>query len=872
MLVSIVPRPAQAVETISGTVRSAANGLALSGIDLDVLDAATGAAVTITGDVTDTSGNYTLTLPGPGTYLVRADPTTAQAVAAQYYNGVFLKSQAQPVVVGSGSAIAGIDFSLPNGVAIGGHVTSAGVGIEAIDIDVYASNGEFLAAYNTSTAAGGIYTIGAFPPGSYFLRADPDITLDTQLYARSYYGGATSLAGATAVPVGTTNVSGIDIALTPGGTIKGVATSAATGAPLAGLDLDVYDVGGARMDVQATTGLVGQYEIGALPTGSYLIRVDPTVAQGFARTYYLSAAAESAATPVAVVAGARTSGINFSVAAGGTLSGTIRAAATNAPVADIDLDLFDSAGSLMPTYTTRSDALGHYQLGPMLPGAYFVRADPSVAQGYAEQLWNGASDLAFATAVNVAASNDAAGVDFHLQAAATITGTVRDAGGTPLVGVDLDLFDATTLTRLRKSALSASDGTYSFETITPGSYVLRADPKPPQVQARQYYDLQPNKTVADTVTVGAGGTASGIDFALPLAGTISGQVFDGSGTPVYNMDLDILVVLGSTAVLMEQNATSDLNGGYTFEQLPPGDYVVRADPDPLVSPPVYYPSATDPSLATLIPLSSGQQITGKNIMLSVTTSSVQTGDQQACLNVMHKDFSKIAKAQASEIAKCAKAGAAGKLSGTIETCMSADPKSKVARAEARARSDFLIRCVPALPDFGVTTIQGVTDAGAPGERDAAHFLFGPNLDGTIVSSSGTTGALSKCQLSVLKGAQRCRATRLSAFADCLKRGTADGTIRFAGALAACLDADTKGKIAKACHSGSGKLDRAVATRCVLGAGELGAAFPGCAAGGPLAECVDAELRCSVCRDLNSVDGLGRDCDVYDDGANDGSCP
>ena len=90
---------AEAVEIISGRVVSARSGLPLAGFDLDLFDVF-GVSLPLAGDTTNARGEYSLTLPGPGTYTIRADPATSQPFATVHYNGAFLKSAAQPIVVG----------------------------------------------------------------------------------------------------------------------------------------------------------------------------------------------------------------------------------------------------------------------------------------------------------------------------------------------------------------------------------------------------------------------------------------------------------------------------------------------------------------------------------------------------------------------------------------------------------------------------------------------------------------------------------------------------------------------------------------------------------------------------------------------------
>jgi hypothetical protein len=89
-------------------------------------------------------------------------------------------------------------------------------------------------------------------------------------------------------------------------------------------------------------------------------------------------------------------------------------------------------------------------------------------------------------------------------------------------------------------------------------------------------------------------------------------------------------------------------------------------------------------------------------------------------------------------------------------------------------------------------------------------------------------------------------------------------------LAACLDADPKGRIARACGAG---LRGAIEKSCSAQGVALAPSFPGCAAGSPeaLALCLDTATRCHHCRLFDAADVLGVNCDVYDDGAVDASC-
>src|SRR5206468_26512 len=111
--------------------------------------------------------------------------------------------------------------------------------------------------------------------------------------------------------------------------------------------------------------------------------------------------------------------------------------------------------------------------------------------------------------------------------------------------------------------------------------------------------------------------------------------------------------------------------------------------------------------------------------------------------------------------------------------------------------------------------------------------------------------------------------RRRAFFDCERAGLADGGITDASALEArCLGRDDElqpdpgGRIGFACGYG---LAAVVSRRC--GAIDLSRAFPACRASDAtrLTSCLFTVSACHVCRLMNDIAGLDRDCDRFDDG-------
>jgi hypothetical protein len=122
------------------------------------------------------------------------------------------------------------------------------------------------------------------------------------------------------------------------GVISGTVTSLASGARLPDVSVTVYDT--ERVLWSQRTDSTGTYTTMALPAGTYFVRAEAAtayLAQIYSGLNYSGRFCPSgaAASPVAVVGGAVTGNIDFALVRGGTISGTVIAAATGTPLAGV---------------------------------------------------------------------------------------------------------------------------------------------------------------------------------------------------------------------------------------------------------------------------------------------------------------------------------------------------------------------------------------------------------------------------------------------------------------------------------------------------------------------------------------------------------
>ncbi|TDJ06884.1 MAG: hypothetical protein E2O71_08110 [Deltaproteobacteria bacterium] len=194
----------------------------------------------------------------------------------------------------------------------------------------------------------------------------------------------------------------------------------------------------------------------------------------------------------------------------------------------------------------------------------------------------------------------------------------------------------------------------------------------------------------------------------------------------------------------------------------------------------------------------------------------------------------------------------------------------MAKAKSKTESDESKNCAASTPDFGATSSSVVNATAMQRELDLIHDIFGSDLD-TAIFTEEADKDLSKCQQQAAKQVKKCQDTKLKEFNKCKKSGLKDESIQSASELAVCMGLDPKGKIAKDCVT---KIDDKLSKKC--GSAVIVTVFPGECSGsanlGELGNCLDRLVECRVCLGLNAADALSRDCDAFDDGLTNGSCP
>lgn len=365
---------------ISGIVRDATTQAALADIRVTAYDAAGNGVANVRSDAT---GHYSLALPA-GSYRLVFDDATAGAHASVYWLNANSFDVATVLAVAAGETRSGVDAAMPAGGRFEGTVVSGASGAVIAGISVAAFNADGTTRAQTVTDASGRYSL-LVPPGTYRLGA-----FDRSLaYAAMFHPQQLVFAGAIPISIASAQrIGALDFGLSPGGRFSGVVRDVATSAPVSGVTVGAFAAG--ALVASTTTASDGSYRFVA-PPGSYSV-----LAYDSSLRYVTSSFGN-----VVLAAGQDMNNVNFSLAPGAAVSGSVNDLTTNAPLSGITIFAFDANGAPLASATTGDNGTFGFVVPP---GTYrFAAADPS--HSYATSFYQFASLFADARPVTLIAGS-----------------------------------------------------------------------------------------------------------------------------------------------------------------------------------------------------------------------------------------------------------------------------------------------------------------------------------------------------------------------------------------------------------------------------------------------------------------------------------
>ena len=208
---------------------------------------------------------------------------------------------------------------------------------------------------------------------------------------------------------------------------------------------------------------------------------------------------------------------------------------------------------------------------------------------------------------------------------AAMRGRVSLTSGEPLGGVTVRV---TNRFRMIATAITRLDGTYSLDCLQPGEYTLEA--------ARYGYVLA--SRLPDVIPVRGNETVGGPAVLFHRPAAVTGLVLDEHGEPMQGVRVRALQVRyagwRSSAVPSGTEARTDDRGEFRIFGLAPGSYVVAASVDASMAAeaaremgyaPLYYPGTS--SLEGALPLraEAGVDLTGVNMVFRPTVVARVSG-------------------------------------------------------------------------------------------------------------------------------------------------------------------------------------------------------------------------------------------------------
>jgi hypothetical protein len=394
-----------------------------------------------------------------------------------------------------------------------------------------------------STNSDGFYSISGLVAGTY------RVTISTEgtEFVREYYNNVIDYWSATAVNVPVSGVvEDIDFGLMVGGSVTGTVRDS-NGLPIANIQVSAnsydenYGFGG-------KTEANGTYVIRGVAAGLYRVMVwaEGTI---YASKYYNNEINWDNATPVSVSAGQQTTGIDFSIDLGASISGVVKnSSGVGQTNIRVNCGVNDGFGA-----DDWTEANGFYKCDGLPVGYnYNVVAYPPSDSNY----------MITRISVGVYQPGEYTGKDIVLgNGGLKISGKVTDKATTlPLADVGVHYwcedFEVGIGTR------TDVNGIYKLTNLPPGNVEIRAEPESYYAWSGTQFELT--------------GDINDVNFALPAGAILCGKVLDAkTAEPLAGVEIEYW----SGRYAVNRNLSTDADGTFCLTQLPPGIGEVKAKPD-----------------------------------------------------------------------------------------------------------------------------------------------------------------------------------------------------------------------------------------------------------------------------------------------------
>ena len=300
------------------------------------------------------------------------------------------------------------------------------------------------------------------------------------------------------------------------------------------------------------------------------------------------------------------------------ISGTVTDT-QGAPVPGVDVWAYTQSDAWVGSLQALTDAQGSFEFAQVEPGVdYRILFRPRAGSPLASEWWDERPARQLATVIALSAA-EFTEVHAQLDEAGAISGSVTDANGDPVPGVQVRAYGPGDTLVASHTTSTTSDGTYLLGDLRPietgAEYRVLFSPPAGSGLAHEWFDDAASRSLATAVTVTGGQTVGGIDAHLEQTGAISGSVTDPNGDPMSGVRVSAYAPGDTLFASHTTSTTSD--GTYLIGDVRPTDYRV------LFTPPAgsglareWFDDAASRSLATAVTVTGGQTAGGIDAQLA----------------------------------------------------------------------------------------------------------------------------------------------------------------------------------------------------------------------------------------------------------------
>jgi hypothetical protein len=375
---TLTPLPAMRVTAYASDGSTAAQSL--SGSDGRFAMAARTGALRVVVD--DPSGNYA------STFVPDAESFSTETA----------------VIATAGQTLS-VNATMVRAARLAGRVTDRMSGAALANITAAAYNADGTTRSFAGSDASGAYSI-VVPPGDFRIGVfDSALIYLPQFYpAHAVFDAATPQHA-----IAQQSVGGLDLALTKGARVTAKAISRTSSAPLPAITVGAYDLSG-RLLASANTDSSGDCTLLLAPGTVKLLAFDASLQ--FATAYYLDAPAFDATEALTLSEGQSLTA-TFALPDAGRISGVVIDGATAAPLAGIEVLVYDAGFQTIASVVT--DTAGSFRVA-VLGGSYVIAAtDPT--HRYETLFYSAATSATGASTVSVLNGHDVALLAMRLTTA-----------------------------------------------------------------------------------------------------------------------------------------------------------------------------------------------------------------------------------------------------------------------------------------------------------------------------------------------------------------------------------------------------------------------------------------------------------------------